>query len=188
MATTDDQSGASTASDQPGATNGATPDLEDLVTRVAAAVTSQFDQRFQGFQSVQDKKLSALSREFKTARLSPEEQAQLDEETNDDELARLRLENQIYRSREQFPRGADLLSKLTQAESIEDQLAIIEAFASAAAPQAEAPEAPVADGEVLVPEVDRNSPGRPVKQGARSAIESGEMNEEIADAILGIAG
>lgn len=191
MATTSDQSGASTASDQPGA-EGNAPDLDAIVQRAVAAALEQTDKRFQGFQSLMDKKLEGISREFKTAGLSPEQQAQLEEETEAEETERMRRELELYRMREQFPRGADRLLAIFRSSSLEDQLAILESLedpkAAAQAAETLEGETPSQGDETPVPEVDRNSPSRPLKQGARSAVASGEMNDEIANAILGIDG
>lgn len=179
---TDDQSAdAILASDQPD--DGTTPDLEAIVQRAVAAALEQTDKRFQGFQSLMDKKLSDMSREFKTAGLSPEQQAQLAEEAEADEVQAMRRELDLHRMRDKFPKGVERLMKLAGATSLEDQLTLMESLVDAQVAAQEA-EAVIDDGGTPVPEVDRNSPARPVTQGARSAVESGEMNDEIADAIL----
>lgn len=193
MADPNDQSGAgTTASDQPGG-NSSSPDIEAIVTRAVAAALGEQDKRFQGFQSLIDRKFRDMSRQFKTAGLSPEEREQLGEEEEGDELDMLRREVEILRSRDRFPRGADLLTKLSEAETLEDQLSLIEqAFnageittgeAAQAAQAAVAQEAASTD-TTPVPEVDRNSPGRELKPGLASALSSGGMTDEVADALL----
>lgn len=192
MADPNDQSGAgTTASDQPGG-NGSSPDIEAIVTRAVAAALGEQDKRFQGFQSLIDRKFKDISRQFKTAGLSPEEREQLEADGGDDELNELRREVEILRSRERFPRGADLMTKLADAESLEDQLALIEeafnAGAITGAQAAQAADAAVSSDaggdETPVPEVDRNSPARSLRAGLQSSLQAGEMNDEIADALL----
>lgn len=193
MATPDQSSAGTGASDQP-AGNAQGLDLEQIVSKVVAAVTAQTDTRMQGFQSLIDRKFSTLERQFKTAGLSPEEQEQLAEQDKDSRIAELERELALAQSRDRFPKGADLLSKLRGAESLEDQLALIEAAFQAGqisegqAAQAAQAAANSAGGETPVPEVDRNSPAREIPQGVRSAIDSGEMNDEMADAILNALG
>lgn len=175
-----------TASDQPGS-NGSGFDLEALVTRVAAAVEAQTEKRFQGFQSVIDKKLGKLSDQFKTAGLSPEQQAQLEDESENDDVEQMRRELELHRMRDKYPRGVERLLRLSSSESLEDQLAFAEALEDPkVAAQVEEAIAEAADGaETPVPEVDRNNPSRPVKAGAQSSITSGVVdNDETADAIL----
>lgn len=189
MATTDDQSvDGTTASDQPGG-SAQTPDLDTIVQRAVAAALEQTDKRFQGFQSLVDKKLQALSNQFKTVGLSPEEREQLEAEEGEDEITTLRRKVELYENRERFPKGADLMARLMEAESLDDQLALIEqAFGPEAASQVAESVAEESTDETPVPEVDRNSPMRPLKAGGQSALSADEMSEEVADALLANAG
>ena len=184
-----DQSGDTTgASDQPAGS--ASPDLEAIVTKVAAALGQSIDQRFQGFQSTIDKKLGTFQRELQAASLSPEEREQFDAQTSEEKMAELQRKVDLYEQRDRYPRGADLLAKLFEADSLDAQLALIESsLGSEAAAQVAETVAAQADGNVTpVPEVDRNNPGRPIQAGAQSALTSDEMNDAAADAILASAG
>lgn len=189
MADPNDQSvEGTTASDQPGG-NANAPDLDAVVQKAVAAALEQTDKRFQGFQSLIDRKLSDVTRQFKTAGLSPEEQEQLEADDNE----ALRRELEIYRMREQFPQGADVLLKIAKAETLDDQLSLIEqALSAGKLSQGEATQAAQAvveqdaqtgGNEAPVPEVDRNNPQRELTPGLQSAM-AGEMTEEKADAVL----
>lgn len=190
MADLDDQSvdGAG-ASDQPAAT-AETPDLEAIVTRVAATITGQLDKRFQGFQSQIDKKLGTMTREFQAAGLSPEQREQLDESDREAETAALRRKVELYELAGQYPRGVELMSALMgdDVPDLEAQLALIEqkfgAGAAAQVAEAAAGQEPASGAQTPVPEVDRNNPSRELQHGAQSAITADEMTDEAADAIL----
>jgi hypothetical protein len=189
MATLDDQStDGTTASDQPG-DPAANVDLAGIVQQAVKAALAEQDARFQGFQSLMDKKLASLSKEFKTARLSPEEQAQLEAESEEEDLDLMRRELELHRMRDKFPRGVQRLLALTGAESLEDQLALMESLEDPqAAAQAAEAIATAEANETPVPEVDPNNPARPLKAGFSSSVTGGEMTDEMADAILGAAG
>jgi hypothetical protein len=132
-----------------------------------------------------DKKFAALSKEFKTARLSPEEQEQLEEESNEEDVDLMRRRLELYEMQEQFPRGVARMLKLSGAESLEDQLALMESLEDPQAAAQAAEAIATGEGTESVPEVDPNNPSRPLKPGYASSIASGEMTDEIADAILG---
>ncbi len=168
------------ASDQP-VGNGQATDLDEIVRRAVAASMESVDKRFQGFQSLMDRKLGDVQRQFKTAGLSPEEQEQLDAQDRETEVEMLRRKVELYERQKDYPVGASILAQLTQAESLEDQLSILEQALAARA--AQAPVTPNAD--VPVPEVDRNNPARAMKPGVRTALETGVVDsDEVADAIL----
>lgn len=185
MATIDDQSEeGTTASGQPG--GDATPDLASIVQKAVTAALAQTDERFSGFQSLIDKKFERLSKEFKTARLSPEEQAQLAEEGEEDDVEQMKRELELHRMRDKYPRGVARLLALSSSESLEDQLAFAEALEDPkVAAQVEEAVADAAGDNAPVPEVDPNNPSRPLKSGAQSATASGKVDsDEVADAIL----
>lgn len=189
MVTLDEQSTEdSAASDQPGGSSQV--DIAGIVQQAVASALAEQDKRFQGFQSLVDKKLNQLSNQFKTVGLSPEEREQLAEEGDEDDVDLMRRELELHRMRDQFPRGVARLLALSGAESLEDQLALMEALEDpqAAAQAAEA----IAQSEATqtpVPEVDPNNPSRPLTAGAQSALASGKVtSEEEADAILSAFG
>lgn len=190
--TTDQSGNDDGASDQPAETSQA-PDLEAIVTRVAAALDGKLDKRFQGFQSVIDKKIGTLQRELQAASLSPEEREQFDAQTTEAETDALRRQVALFELAEQFPKAAPLMRQIMSADSLDAQLALIEqsfgAGAAAQAAQAAASaEAPASPAETVVPEVDRNNPSRTVEQGLASALSADEMTDAAADAILGSLG
>ena len=186
----------SAASDQP-STGAETPDLEAIVTSAVTAALEATDKRFRGFQSTIDKKLGELQDQFKTAALTPEQRVQLEEEEEAEMTQAERRELEIYRQREKFPKGVEVLTKLLRMGSLEEQLEFVEGLTPAQAQQVQAalaegaegtePAVPVA-GEQPVPEVDRNNPARPVKPGLGAAVDGGDMSDELADAIFSEVG
>jgi multidrug efflux pump subunit AcrB len=176
------------ASDQPAAPS-TSPSLEEIVKAAVAELAPHLDKRFEGFQSLVDKKFGKLASEFQTARLSPEEQEQLAAESEDEEIEAMRRELELLRMKDQFPRGVARLMALSQSTSLEDQLALMEALEDPQAAAQEAQAQAEAEGDPTpVPEVDRNNPQRPLKAGLEAALAQGEMTDDIADAILGAAG
>lgn len=162
-----------------------TPDLDAIVQRFAEMT----DKRFQGFQSMIDRKFGEVSRNFetklKTVGLSPEEREQLESDSADEEIQRIRQENTLLKLRKDKPDAVDFFMEVMSAESLEDQLAIIEsklgaqAAAQVAESVAEATEKPAA-----TPEVDRNNPPRSKELGLPSALAGAEMTDELAETIL----
>lgn len=152
---------------------------------VMAALGKKIDERFSGFQSLIDKKVSPLAsqlEELKTAGMSPEEREQLEEEAAKSRVSALERENQLLKLRTSEPDAVDFLMALESAESFEDQLALVKSkFGAGAAAQVEAA-VEAAEGETT-PAVDPNNPARPSQQGIVAGL-SGEMNEQIADALM----
>lgn len=165
-----------------------TPDLDAIVSRIAA----ESDKRFQGFQSMIDRKLGDVSRQFdaklKTVGLSQEEREQLEAETEAQEIQRLRQENTLLQLRKDKPDAVDFFMEVMGADSLENQLAIIEEHlgkkAAAQVEQAvnEANEA--ASGSTETPEIDRNNPARSKGASLAGALQGQDMTDEMAEAIL----
>lgn len=184
-----DQSGAATeaSADAPSGT-AQMPDLDAIVSRIAA----ESDKRFQGFQSMIDRKLGDVTRQFdaklKTVGLSQEEREQLEAETEAQEIQRLRQENTLLQLRKDKPDAVDFFMEVMSAESLENQLAIIEEHlgkkAAAQVEQAvnEANEADNSSTET--PEIDRNNPARQKGTSLAGALQGQEMTDELAETIL----
>lgn len=151
--------------------------LEELT----AAMNAEFDKRFQGFQSLLDRRTSELRGELdslKTADLSPEEQEQARERQQNEELARIRRENELLKMRKQYPEEVDLLEEFFSKQSLEDQLGLLSAFRKAQA------EAEPADGgaNAQPTPVDKNSNPR---RGEVSVSDlSGAMDARMADKVI----
>lgn len=183
MADQIDQSteGTDTSSQEP-VSNGGGVDLEALM----ASFRGELDQRFSGFQSLIDKKVSPLASqldELKTARLSPEEREQLEEDAAQQRMEKLQRENELLKLRQSDPDAVDFLMALDGAESFEDQLDLVkQRFGAKAAKQVQ--EAVEEAAQEATPAVDQNNPPRGTKAGIASALEGGEMNDQIADELL----
>lgn len=183
-----DQSGSGTGtSDQPSG-EAQTPDIEALVSSAVTKALGGLDDRFAGFQSLIDKKISPLSQQMsqlKTA-LSPEEQEQLDADGEKAELAELRRRNALLELRKDHPKEVDFFMQVMDAETLDDQIAVIAKFLGPAV-AAQVEEAAEEAADKTVPEVDRNSPARSKPASALLAGHS-EMTDEIAEAILKTGG
>jgi hypothetical protein len=135
------------------------PDVADLLAQLSEA-ESQYQQE-------------AILQAALAAREAPGLE-QDDYEDADDGGAE-ELELQLFRLSEQYPAGSKLMRALVQlnareGSTLEDQLAAAEAFATGR--------------EIPVAEVDMNNPRRELKPGFASSVAGGDMNEEMADAIL----
>jgi hypothetical protein len=143
------------------------------------------DERFSGFQSLVDRKIGGLNSqlsELKAQYLTPEERAAQEQESEKKEIESLRMENQLFRLRQDHPDAVDLIIGAMGTQSLEDQIAFIESkMGKKAIAQVEAAvEADASTGG----EVDQNNPGRKPKMGAATAAFTEIDSEEAADAIL----
>lgn len=153
------------------------PDLSSVTT----ALMAELDKRFQGFQGLLDRRTSEFQRELealKTADLSPEEQEQYQTSKAQEELQRIKRENELLKMRKQYPEEVDLLENFFQKSSLEDQLALLATFRKA---QAEA-EAQGAEATGQPTPVDKNNPSR--KQELSLADMAERMSGDLADKIL----
>lgn len=156
----------------------------DLST-ITKALTEEFDKRFQGFQSLLDRRTSEFQsqlEELKTADLSPEEQEQFRERELQKKMAQLERENTLLKMRKQFPEEVDLLEQFFGADSLEGQLDLLSKFRKA---QAEA-EAQGAESTEQPTPVDMNNPPR--RQEPSLTDLAGQMTKELADKILSDGG
>lgn len=109
----------------------------------------------------------------------------------DEELEQLRAELELSRRKDSHPIGARLLEAAMRAESLDDQVELLEGAFLAALEDALAARGFGQDGAATepdpVPEVDRNNPPRAPRHGLATAL-AGAMDEDAADAILGTFG
>jgi hypothetical protein len=168
------------STDQPGEGDEKTtgPDLSSITT----ALNAEFDKRFQGLQSLLDRRTSEFQQrleDLKTADLTPEEQEQVREREHAKKMAALERENQLLKMRKNFPEEVDLLEQFFSADSLESQLDLLSKFRKA---QAEA-EAQGAEAAGQPTPVDKNNPPR--KQELSLADMAERMSGDLADKILG---
>ena len=153
------------------------PDFSDLM----AKISGEFDKRFQGFQSLLDRRTAEFQAEvetLKTAGLTPEEQEQDKATKRDTELARLRRQNELLQARKQFPEEVDLLQDFFEKASLQEQLELLAQFRKA---QTEAA-TPTEGAEEQPTPVDMNNPSR--RPSASLADMAGKMTKELADKVL----
>lgn len=154
---------------------------------IEARLTAQFEERMKGFQRMvaeKDSKLQAAERRARDLEMSGMTQDERDAaewETMQTEVERLRQENLLLSKQNEFPSEVAVLRRLHSAANYDEQLLVLRELAKAAA--AVTPQAPAAEPELEVPNVDPNNPASPLAPGTR--IDGMEMNESLADRILG---
>jgi hypothetical protein len=156
-------------------------DLDTLVNRINA----ENEKRFRGFQSAQDRRDEEFRKaldELKDRDLTPEEREVAESSKLQQEIEKLRRENEILSLRKTHPEEADLLNQFLKAPSLQDQLELLSNFrkvAAPAAPEGDEPEA--AEGGEPTP-VDKNNPARKTQPSLESAAE--RMNAELSRQIM----
>lgn len=177
--------GTGTSAEAP-ASNGGAVDIDALVSMLE----EKLNPRFSGLTTLIENKTSPLAQELselKTAGMSPEEREQLEEQANQSHYERMERENMMLKMRQSDPDAVDFLMALDNAESFEDQLAIIKSKLGGKA--ADQVEAAVDSGEVATPAVDSTNPARTPATGIAGALATGQISSEAeADEILRLAG
>jgi hypothetical protein len=184
--TESDDTGASESSEeaQPSPTDAV---LEAVMARLGTVVESAVAKRIPGLQSAYDKKYGELATQFdqfKKASLSPEELEEQEQTDARTENEKLRQENQLLRLRANHPDAVDLITGAMGTATLEEQIAFIESklgkkvVAEVEEAVEEAADEAGESGESIP------NPGKPPKMGAQSASFAGEMNNEMADAVL----
>lgn len=184
------------AAEAVGAAQGPGIDQEAIVRKVLEGLTPQIntllDKRVSGFQQMieaerrEKSELASKLREFEVAGLSEDERSALAQQERDEEVERLRLENELFRLQEQHPKGATIYRRLIEPGlTAQQQVALLdELIAGAAGGPAPSP-TPPATPEVrgTVP-VDRNNPAHNLGDDVE-VLPNGEiMSDEVADRIL----
>jgi hypothetical protein len=196
-----DQSPGSATDASEAAATPVAPAIPDLETTILQPLVKKFDERFSGFQSIYDQKLAGITRaisDLKTAGLSPEEQEQVANETAMAENQRLAAENALLRAAQEGPeaaRAVAVFQKITGAQTLEEQLAVIRAeYGPKAADQAEqaaataaAESAQEATSTAAPPSGNPNNPAR-TKAATLAGYNDGDpMTAELAAAIMNAA-
>lgn len=169
--------------DQPTQGNKETAPSVDL-SALQDALMAEFDKRFSGVQSLLDRRTSEFQsqlEELRTADLSPEDREEVLARKAQEEVERLKRENELLRLRKDFPEEVDLLSDFMEKSSLQEQLALLSGFRKAKAEEQAQGEPP--QGQPTP--VDKNNPPR--RQEVSLADMAGEMTNELADSILGQA-
>lgn len=168
-------------------------DQSAIVAQVLAGLTPQIntllDKRVSGFQQMlqsekaEKQELANRLREFEVAGLSEDERSTLQQQERDEEVERLRLENELFRLQEQHPKGATLYRRLIEPGlTAQQQVALLdELLGTNPAPSPTPPATPEVRDTVPV---DRNNPAYSVP-GDVEVLPNGEiMSDEVADRIL----
>lgn len=184
------------ASNTPPATSNQ-PDLDTVITRAVSEALKNVDTRFQGFQSLIDRKFKDISQDvgkLRQAALPPEE---ADAEASAElqrEIEALRQRNQMLELRRDHPEAVDFLMDLFSEErpSFEAQIAFIESkFGPKIAQQVEEALEDAAEATGTPARVDPNNPARSkdvALSTAAAMARTGNLTEEAAMTILQNAG
>lgn len=166
------------------------PDLEALIRSVlGSTLKSEFDLRFSGLQSSQDKRFAALAKELKSSSLTEEEQEDYLEREQAQETAKALQIAELIKRRKTTPEAVDFLLESMDKPDLDEQLSFIQsvlgskAAGQIAAAVASATTPDKGDGAAPtdnpIPDSDKNNP---VSQ--RSNAPEGDMDMELADAVL----
>jgi hypothetical protein len=182
------------AADAAGAAQGPGIDQSAIVKQVLEGLTPQIntllDKRVSGFQQMieaerrEKSELAARLREFEVAGLSEDERSALAQTERDEEVERLRLENELFRLQEQHPRGATIYRRLIEPGlTAQQQVALLDELLGTGTP-APSPTPPATpEARDTVP-VNRNNPAHGYGSDVE-VLENGEiMTDEVADRIL----
>jgi hypothetical protein len=169
--------------------------VNQLLEKLSPQLNGLLDKRVSGFQQLlerertQREEAESKLREFEVAGLSEDERLALQQQERDEEVERLRLENELFRLQEQHPKGATIYRRLLEPGlTAQQQVALLdEMLAAQGGGQSPAPSptppAPTPEGGGTVP-VDRNNPAHNVGEDVM-VLPNGEiMSDEIADRIL----
>ena len=153
------------------------------LSALQAALTTEFDKRFSGMQSLLDRRTQEFQSqlaELKTADLSPEEREQLQVSEAQSRVAALERENELLKLRREYPEEVDLLTDFMAKSSLQEQLTLLSQFRKA---QAEAESQGEEPTEQPTP-VDKNNPSRKTELSLADFAD-GNMTGDLAKKILG---
>jgi hypothetical protein len=160
-------------------------DLDALI----AKVNEGFDKRFQGFQSLLDRRDSEYRQmldDLKNTDLTPEERDAQQAQRLQQELDKAQRKIEILSMRKDHPEEVDLLEQFLNAQSLQDQLNLLANFRKAEAPQAPEGEQPKAAADGKPTPVSGNNPARPSQPSLEAAAE--RMNKDLASQIMNASG
>lgn len=162
----------------------------DIETIIEARVNALIEPRIQGFQrllSSREEELSALRGELENERLgglSEDERASILEQKKDQRIQELEARNELLQLGPQYGEEMPYFERLLGAGSAEDQLKVLREYADAKLAKAN-PQPVVDEAKVDVPDVDLNRPLRQPSRGGTTLPDGTQMNDSIADRILG---
>lgn len=157
----------------PAVTPAISPDIEALLNERIAGVQRTFQ--------TQLNERDAIINQLKTATLSEDERAQLEQDDRDSELESLRTQIWLSEKAKEHPKAAEVYQKLLSVEDPEAALLLLGQYLASQTPAPVAPPEP----ETLVPDVDPNNPSRNPTTDQSFVMPDGTvLTDEIADSIL----
>ena len=171
-----------------------TDDIEKRLEQVKQELSTQFEERAKGFQRALNEKAEALAKaqreadELRMSGMSEDEKAEAQWSQMQEEVNRLKTENQLLQLQSEYPEEMPEFRKILAAASPKEQLELIRALRKAQA-AASTPPATPAEGTPDVPPVDLNNPATYPHFGDGSVRFNGQpVTEEWADRVLKQAG
>ena len=162
-------------------------DLDGLASKILENISGALDKRFQGFQSLLDRRDSEyrqMLEDSQNANLSPEEREEAQAQALRQERDGYKRRLELLELRKNYPDEVDLLDGLLQGKSLQEQLDLLSTFRKATE-STESPPVEQAEGDeenVQPTPVDRNNPKRRATPNISDA--GGTMNAELADKVL----
>jgi len=153
----------------------------EQIAAIAEAAAKAVDARIPGLMSVQDKKLDALVKKLDESTMDEDELEDRRLSETEQALAKAQRERDVLLAGQQHPNALPVFQEISAAETVDDQLAIIDKLL--AGQQAPAEEAQTATEETSETQqaapVDLNNP-----PGQGAGIPGGQMNADLANRIL----
>jgi hypothetical protein len=164
----------------------ATEEVSDI-EKVRVQLTREYDERIKGFQrqvSERETELRRLREQEEHNRLAAmpdDERMAYERSRTDEEVQRLRTENEVLRMSQKYTTVMDKYRALMDAKSVEEQFQLLDTWLKATTPSAETDEDEPAEPARSKPApVDRNNPVKP-----RTVDVGGyQMDDNIAQRIL----
>jgi hypothetical protein len=151
-------------------------DIDKFKADLKAELQKDMDGRVGGFQTVINR-LTEENNQLKRAQLPDDERMELDDQDRQDRIADLERQIALMQLAQQYPEIAPAYQQLLDAETPEDQVAILASLRAASQPAS--PEA-----EDQVAEVDRNNPVQTIGEIVGKLPNGAGLTGDIADEIL----
>lgn len=156
------------------------PSLNELIDKLNKSI----DERFSGFQSLLDKKVSPIEstlEELRLSRMSPAEREEFQEEQVTRENAKLKREVEILRRAKDHPEEVAFLTQFLEQNSLDAQLALLQNFRGQVKPATPREEG---EDEEAEPDVNLNNPPRKQTPSLGNLLAQGKMTKEAAAQLL----
>ena len=156
------------------------PSTEEIRAMVAAEAQRIVNERIPGLQAAYDTQIASLNKKLKAAQADPDGYNTSVNAQLEADLAQARREADALRAGRQFPDAYPLFEAMTSADTVEDQLALLQQAIRPVATPPAAPQEPARPEPPSSAPVDLNRPLPTTPSGATGPA----MDKATADAII----